>query len=145
MSCPGSPAPPHRADTGRGHSPSRCASWSPAAPPAACSTGYSIRWDVLPVSNPTTAQTRLPRGLNTIYSKPHALCPYLGYCSLPHLLPWLTPHHSFTHRYRLSTYDVSGIGIIYCSKQARDQTWSLLSWNLCSVKGESPEISKPAN
>ena len=43
-SCRGSPAPPRRADTGRGHSPSHCASWSPAAPPAACGTGHGVRW-----------------------------------------------------------------------------------------------------
>lgn len=46
-SFPGSPAPLHRADTGRGHSPSRCAAWSPAAPPAACSAGHRVRWNHL--------------------------------------------------------------------------------------------------
>lgn len=50
-SCPGSPAPPRTADTGRGHCPARSAAWSPAAPPAACGTGHRVRGDVLPVLN----------------------------------------------------------------------------------------------
>jgi hypothetical protein len=42
-SCPGSPAPPHKAGTARGRSPARSASWSPVAPPASCSTGHRIK------------------------------------------------------------------------------------------------------